>query len=90
MELTKKNLGKLTKQTMQSTRTNIYEDVVYAIYITKGFKFIGWMAEINEKYYGTQAEMVLPAKQKDDIIDYYLAMDKNAQESIKEIKSNIN
>lgn len=66
--------------TMQSVRNLEHNGHVYAIYITNRFRKIGWMAEIDGQYYGMTAKLLL--KQRDDIIDYYLTIDKNAKESI--------
>ena len=58
-------------------------NVAYAIFITNRFRKIGWIAEVEEKYYGGFTKLVL--KDKDDIIDYYLAMDDQAKRSILEL-----
>lgn len=84
MELNKKQLEDFTKMSMQSVRHCEYEGVFYAIYITNRFTKIGWMAEIGDKFYGTTAKMKLD--QKDDIIDFYLAIDKNAIDTIKSLR----
>lgn len=81
--LNKKEIENLTKVTMQSVRNLEHNGTMYAIYIAKLFRKIGWMAEIDGKFYGQVAMMKL--EQKDDIIDYYLAIDVNAKESIDKI-----
>ena len=82
-KLNKKELEKLTTMSMQSVRNMIHNNVVYAVYITNRFRKMGWMAEINGEFYGQTVKMRL--EQKDDIIDIYLAVDKNARESIDAI-----
>lgn len=69
----------------QSVRHLEYRDVMYAIFITNRFRKIGWLAEFEGKFYGTFSKLSL--KEKDDIIDYYLAMDKNAKETIDKLIS---
>ena len=83
MMLTEKELKKITTETMQSVRNLEHNGVMYAIYITNRFRKIGWMAEIDEKFYGASTKLSL--QQKDDIIDYYLTMDKNAKDTIEEL-----
>lgn len=79
-QLNDKILEHLKVKWLQSVRHMEHNGVMYAVYITNRFRKIGWLAEINGKYYGTPAKMSL--KQKDDIIDYYLTIDRNAKETI--------
>lgn len=90
MELDKAIIDKMNAKGLQSVRNLVHlvedKQVVYAIYIEKGFKNIGWMAEIDGKYYGSYSPLgkILKA-QMDDIIDAYLAIDDQAKRSIEEI-----
>ena len=83
VSLNKKQLEKLTALTMQSVRNLNHNDVMYAVFITKRFTKIGWMAEIDGKFYSNIFKLKL--EQRDDIIDFYVATDKNAKDSIDEI-----
>lgn len=64
----------------QSVRHLEHNGVMYAIFITNRYRKMGWIAEVNGKYYGNISKISL--KEKDDAIDYYLTIDKNAKESI--------
>lgn len=82
-KITKQEIEKISKKTMQSVRHLMYKEIPYAIYITNRFRKIGWMAIIKGEYYGVTSKLEL--QQKDDIIDYYVTMKKNAEDSIEEI-----
>lgn len=73
-------------KSVQSIRYQTHNGVLFAIFITNRFRKIGWFAEFEGKYYGTFSKLQL--KDKDDIIDYYLAIDKNAKDSIDSLCSN--
>lgn len=79
---------KLNIKGLQSVRHLIHVETgtMYAVFITNRFRKIGWVTEIGEKYYSQLAKMQL--KDKDDIIDYFLAMDENAKKSIADICKN--
>jgi len=83
-EITKEKLEKIINLPTQSVRHLTHLGELYAIYITKCFKQIGWLGEVKGKYYGTLTDLKL--KEKDDIIDYYLAMDENAKKTIKTLQ----
>lgn len=69
---------------LQSVRHLVHESGnPYAIYITNRFRKIGWLSNIDGKYYGTMSKLAL--KDKDDIIDYYLAIDENAKKTLTEL-----
>ncbi|MGI9118411.1 MAG: hypothetical protein ACR2IQ_02590 [Minisyncoccia bacterium] len=82
-ELDNKILEQFKIKSCQSVRHLIHKDVMYAVFITNRFRKIGWMAQVGEKYYGNIAKMSL--KEKDDIIDYYVSIDKNAKDSIEQL-----
>lgn len=84
-ELTKEKVEEVSNVETQSVRHLVYGGALYAIYITKKFKQMGWLAEVNGKYYGTITDLKL--KEKDDIIDYYLALDENAKKTIDAIQN---
>jgi hypothetical protein len=86
-ELAKEKLEKVINTPTQSVRHLIHDGEMYAVYITKGFKQMGWLGEVNGKYYGTITKLAL--KEKDDIIDYYLTLDKNAKDTIEAIKNSL-
>jgi len=81
--LDNKILEKFKVKSCQSVRHLEYKGIMYAIFITNRFRKIGWIAEVNGKYYGTFSKLSL--KQKDDAIDFYLAMDKNAKDSLDKL-----
>ena len=83
MELDNKILDHFKIKSCQSIRHLTHDGNLYAIFITNRFRKIGWLTEKDGKYYGTFAKMSL--KEKDDIIDYYLAMDANAKASLDEL-----
>ncbi len=75
----------LNIKSFQSVRhlVDMHTSVAYAIYITNRFRKIGWLAQFEGKYYGQMAKLSI--KEKDDIIDAYLAIDENAKKTLKEI-----
>lgn len=83
VSLNKKQLEKLSGLTMQSVRNLYHEGVMYAVFITNRFTKIGWMAEIDQKFYSNVFKLKI--QQRDDIIDYYLSTDQNAKDSITSI-----
>lgn len=69
---------------LQSVRHLVHESGnPYAIYITNRFRKIGWLTNIDGKYYGTISKLSL--KDKDDAIDYYLAIDENAKKTMNQL-----
>lgn len=82
-ELDNKILEHFKIKSCQSVRHLEYNGIMYAIFITNRFRKIGWLAKIDERYYGTFAKLII--KEKDDIIDNYLAIDKNAKDSIDKL-----
>ena len=84
MQISSEKLEEVINLPTQSVRHLTHEGELYAIYITKKFRQIGWLGEVDGKYYGTLTDLKL--KEKDDIIDYYLAMDENAKKTITAIK----
>lgn len=83
-ELDQKALEIYKVKSFQSVRHLIHNNgTMYAIFITNRFRRIGWIAEVEGKYYGTFSKLQL--KEKDDIIDYYLTIDRNAKETIDEL-----
>lgn len=86
--LEQKILEQFKIKSCQSVRhlVDMNTSVAYAIFITNRYRKIGWIAEVNGKYYGTFSTLVL--KDKDDIIDYYLAMDDNAKKTIQQLCRN--
>lgn len=86
MELEEQIIKKMNAKGLQSVRHLVWEEVPYAIYIEKGFKSIGWLTEIEGKFYGSVSPLEkIPKAQMDDIIDYYLAIDTQAKRSIEQI-----
>lgn len=83
VSLNKKQLEKLTLLKMQSVRNLVHNGILYAVFITNLFRKIGWMTEIDGKFYSNVFK--LKREQPDDIIDYYLSTDQNAKESIDAI-----
>jgi hypothetical protein len=86
MEITDEEIIKtINTKGLQSVRhlIDMETGTAYCIYITNRFRKIGWLAQVEGKYYGTQAKLAL--KEKDDIIDYYLTIDDNAKKTIKEL-----
>ena len=83
LELDNKILEQFKVKSCQSIRHLLHNGQTYAIFITNRFRKIGWIYEKDGKYYGAQAKMIL--RDKDDIIDFYVAMDTNAKASIEEL-----